>query len=206
MPAKTPTKSKKKARTTAGRRKPAARRSRPAARTRGPVLSGPGAARRPQALRHQSVPRALPILDDDDDVLMAHGAGGGAGFGRCGGRVLGSVLEQTICDRLGQAGVAHSHSPRHFEVSLQEKQVAAYAPMIVLRGRGREGKSVVVEASDNLADPILPKVVAFRRQYGQEYYVIFVAPDEVLDEVELATYDEACAATDINTLISRLAE
>ena len=49
-------------------------------------------------------------------------------------------------------------------------------------------------------------MVAFRRQYGQEYYVIFVAPDEVLDDIELATYDEACSATNINTLISRLAE
>ncbi len=165
------------------------------------------AARRPAApARPVYVPRAMPVMDDDDDVLMAHGAGGGAGFGRCGGRILGSTLEQVICDRLGQAGVAHSHAPRHFEVSLQEKQVAAYAPMIVLRGRGREGKSVVVECAEDTENPILGKVVAFRRQYGQEYYVIFVAPDDVLDEVELATYDEACTTTDVNTLISRLAE
>ena len=120
--------------------------------------------------------------------------------------MLGSTLEQRICDRLGQAGVAHSHAPRHFEVNLQEKQVAAYAPMVVLRGRGREGKSVVVEAAEDTKNPILAKIVAFRRQYGQEYYVIFVGPDEVLDDVPLATYDEACAETDINTLISRLAE
>jgi hypothetical protein len=181
MPAKTPTKSKKPKARAAARRKVVAKA--PPARAR-------EASSRTLARRPASVPRALPILDDDDDVLMAHGAGGGAGYGRCG----------------GQAGVAHSHSPRHFEVSLQEKQVAAYAPMIVLRGRGREGKSVVVEASDNHGDPMLAKIVAFRRQYGQEYYVIFVASDDVLEEVELATYDEACAATDINTLISRLAE
>lgn len=151
------------------------------------------------------VPRAMPAADDDD-VLMAHGAGGGAGFGRCGGRLLGSRLEQTLCDRLGQAGVAHSHSPRHYEVRLKEGQVAAYAPMIVLRGRGREGKSVVIEAADDAQSPILKKVVSFRGQYGQEFYVILVAQDDVLDEVELATYDEACSATNANTLISRLAE
>jgi len=141
---------------------------------------------------------------------MAHGAGGGVGYGRCGGRLLGSKLEQTICDRLGQAGVAHSHSPRHFEVRLDTEkgsgQVAAYAPMVVLRGRGREGKSVVIESAEDIESPILKKVVAFRSQYGQEFYVIFVAPDEVLDEVPLAAYDEACSAVNVNTLIGRLAE
>jgi hypothetical protein len=151
------------------------------------------------------IPRAMPVIDDDD-VLMAHGAGSGAGFGRCGGRMLGSQLEQTICDKLGNAGIAHSHSPRHFEVNLVEKQVAAYAPMVVLRGRGREGKSVVIESAEHANDPILKKVQAFRAQYGQEYYVTFIAPEEVLDEVALATYDEACAETDLNTLIARLAE
>jgi hypothetical protein len=151
------------------------------------------------------VPRAMPAIDDDD-VLMAHGAGGGYGYGRCGGRMLVSKLEQTICDRLGQSGVAHSHSPRHFEVKLENGQVGAYAPMVVLRGRGREGKSVVVEAADEADNPILKKIIAFRAQYGQEFYVIFVAPDEVLDEVPLLAYDEACAAVNVNTLIARLAE
>ncbi|MEQ1630785.1 MAG: hypothetical protein ABL997_00335 [Planctomycetota bacterium] len=152
------------------------------------------------------IPRAMPLFDDEDDVMGMHGAGYGAGFGRCGGRMLGSALEQNICDRLGHAGVAHSHSPRHFEVSLQEKQVAAYAPMIVLRGRGREGKSVVVESIEDVKNPIVSKIIAFRRQYGQEYYVILISPDEVLDVIELATYDEACATTDVSTLIARLAE
>lgn len=151
------------------------------------------------------VPRAMPAIDDDD-VLMAHGAGGGYGYGRCGGRMLVSKLEQTICDRLGQSGVAHSHSPRHFEVKLENGQVGAYAPMVVLRGRGREGKSVVIEAADEADNPILKKIIAFRAQYGQEFYVIFVAPDEVLDEVPLLAYDEACAAVNVNTLIARLAE
>ena len=145
-------------------------------------------------------------LVDDEDGLLATGAGLGAGYGRCGGRALGSRLEQTICDRLGQAGVAHSHTPRHFEVRLEEGQVAAYAPMVVLRGRGREGKSVVIESLEDHKAPVLRKILAFRAQYGQEFYVIFVAPDDVLDEVPLAAYDESCSATNVSTLIARLAE
>jgi len=150
------------------------------------------------------IPRGMAAVDDDD-VLMAHG-GGSHGYGRCGGRLLGSRLEQTLCDRLSNAGVAHSHSPRHFEVRVTDNQVAAYAPMLVLRGRGREGKSVVVEACEDATSPILKKISAFRAQYGQEFYVILVAPDEVLDDAPVSAYDESCSATSMSTLISRLAE
>ena len=102
--------------------------------------------------------------------------------------------------------MVHSHSPRHYEIRYGENQVAAYAPMIVLRGRGREGKSVVIEAIAEANAPILKKVISFRGQYGQEFYIIFVANDDVLDAVPLAAYDESCAETNVNTLIARLAE
>ena len=195
------------AKTAAGsKRKPrTAPRGEPA---RTPTAGGsrPAAARAPAptAKRQVFVPRAM-ASHDDDDVLMAHG-GGGAGFGRCGGRLLSSKIEQQLCNRLGIAGVVHSHSPRHYEVRFAEGLVAAYAPQIVLRGRGREGKSVVVEAIEEAQAPILRKIIAFREQYGQEFYVILVAADEILDEVPVAAYDESCSSTNVNTLIARLAE
>lgn len=163
------------------------------------------AAARSAATQVRTLPRILATIDDDDK-LMAIGAGGGRGFGRCGGRMLGSRLEQVLCDKLSQAGVAHSHAPRHFEVTLGEKQVGAYAPMVVLRGRGREGKSVVIEACEEREAPIMRKVVAFRAQYGPEFYVIMVAAEEVLDHVPLAAYDESCSTTSVHALVSRLAE
>jgi hypothetical protein len=154
--------------------------------------------------RASFVPRAVANLDDDD-VLMAHG-GGGTGFGRCGGRLLSSKLEQDLCNRLGMAGVVHSHSPRHYEIRFDDNKVAAYAPMIVLRGRGREGKGVVIEAVEETDAPILRKIVSFRGQYGQEFYVILVGTDEVLETAPFAAYDESCSAINVNTLIARLAE
>lgn len=157
-----------------------------------------------QAGRSVFLPRAVSGIDDDD-VLMARG-GGGEGFGRCGGRMLSNRLEQQLCSRLSIAGVVHSHSPRHYEIRYEDTKVAAYAPMIVLRGRGREGKGVVIEAIEDPTAPILRKIVAFRQQYGQEFYVILVASDDVLDDVPVAAYDESCSATNVNTLIARLAE
>lgn len=150
------------------------------------------------------VPRGL-ASNDEDDVLMAHGGGGG-GFGRCGGRLLSSNLEQQLCHKLGIAGVVHSHSPRHYEVRFAEGPVAAYAPMVVLRSRGREGKAVVIEAVEDPKSPMLRKIVAFRSQYGAEFYIILVATDEVLDEIPVAAYDESCSVINVNTLVARLAE
>lgn len=150
------------------------------------------------------VPRGL-TSNDELDVLMAHG-GGGSGFGRCGGRLLSGKLEQQLCQRLGIAGVVHSHSPRHYEVRFPDGQVAAYAPMVVLRSRGREGKTVVIEAIEDVNSPMLRKIVAFRGQYGAEFYIIVVATDEVLDEIPLATYDESCSVVNVSTLVARLAE
>src|SRR5262245_31224622 len=121
------------------------------------------------------LPRATTGFDEDD-VLLSGGGSRGAGFGRCGGRVLSSRIEQTVCDKLSRAGVTHSHSPRHFEVQLEDEAVAAYAPMVVLRGRGREGKTVVIEAAGEAHGLTLRKIAAFRRRLGPEFYVIFVAP------------------------------
>lgn len=163
-----------------------------------------------------TIPRATAGYDDDD-VLVSGGTIVGQGFGRCGGRVLASKIEQQLCMLLSRNGVTHSHSPRHFEVrykdlsdnlSKQEiaKNIAAYAPMIVLRGRGREGKVVVIEASTEAETAVMPKIQAFRRQYGIEFYVIFVAPEEVLDQIPFEAYDESCTTNDVGTLINRLAD
>lgn len=169
----------------------------------------PPAARKskPSTAKERSIflPRAIASVDDDDP-LMAHGGGGG-GFGRCGGRLLSNRLEQQLCNRLGIAGVVHSHSPRHYEIRFEDSNmVAAYAPMIVLRGRGREGKGVVIEAVEDPKAPILKKITAFRQQYGQEFYVILVADEDSLDEIPLSAYDESCSSNSVHTLISRLAE
>jgi hypothetical protein len=84
--------------------------------------------------------------------------------------------------------------------------LAAYAPTMVLRGRGREGKTVVVESAERAGEENLKKIRAFRSQYGLEFYLCFVAPEDVLDGVAFDTYDEAVATTDVHTLVSRLAD
>ena len=151
------------------------------------------------------IPRAVSGFDDDD-VLLSGGSIRGQGFGRCGGRVLGSRLEQQVCDLLSRQGITHSHSPRHFEVHFADESVAAYAPMIVLRGRGRGGKTVVIESAEELDEGVLTKIRAFREKYGSDFYLIFVAPEEIVDLIPRDAYDEHSTTTDVETLINRLAD
>jgi hypothetical protein len=175
-----------------------------AVKTRTPARSRK--TKRPPAQKPtRAVPRATSWIDEDD-VLLSGGTVPGAGFGRCGGRVLSTQIEQILCDKLSRAGITHSHAPRHFEVRLDGEELAAYAPMVVLRGRGREGKTVVIEAAAELDGLILNKIRAFRRKLGIEFYIVFVAPEDVLDEIPLSAYDESCTLTDVDTLVSRLAD
>jgi hypothetical protein len=152
-----------------------------------------------------TVARALMAFDDDD-VLPSGGSGVGIGFGRCGGRMLSSKVERQLCDLLSREGVAHSHSPRHFEIKLADDTMAAYAPMIVVRGRGREGKTIVIEALDQIEPALLEKVRAFRKHYGLEFYVSFVGSEELLDEVPVDAYDESTVVQNVSALVSRLAD
>ncbi len=127
-------------------------------------------------------------------------------LGHCGGRLIRSELEAEICEILNDLGVAHAHTPRHFEVHLEDGKVAAYSPDIVVRGRGREGKTVVFEAIKNHRDPDIPKVAAFRRQYGQEFYVILVGKEDHLDRVPAESFDEACPREGLQVYLHRMAD
>jgi hypothetical protein len=151
------------------------------------------------------VSRAMMAFDDDD-VLPSGGSAQGIGYGRCGGRMLSSKIERILCDLLSREGVTHSHHPRHFEVQMEAGSMAAYAPMIVVRGRGREGKTIVIESVDTIDANLLDKVRAFRRQYGLEFYVSFVASEDILDDIPVDAYDESTEVQNAAALVSRMAD
>jgi len=216
-----PSTTKKKAGATPARTTPAKPAKKPAAaktaRPAAPAVKASvkpavkAASKRPAPASERTFVPQRPIARammafDEDDVLPSGGSGVGMGFGRCGGRMLSSEVERKLCDLLSREGVAHSHSPRHFEVRLQDDTMAAYAPMIVVRGRGREGKTIVIEALDEIDPGLLEKVRAFRKLYGLEFYVSFVASEDVLDRVPVDAYDESTDVQNAAALVSRLAD
>ena len=52
----------------------------------------------------------------------------------------------------------------------------------------------------------LRKIVAFRKHYGIEFYLIMIGKEEVLDEVPLDAFDESCTLVDLPTLVGRLSD
>jgi hypothetical protein len=127
-------------------------------------------------------------------------------LGRCGGREIRSPLERRVCQALSQAGVAHSHAPRRFEVTIQGDRMAAYSPCIVLRGRGREGKTTVIECMGALDSTYAQKVESFHKAYEAEFYVILVASLAVLEDLPPTAYDEGILPSEIESLIGRIAD
>ncbi len=130
----------------------------------------------------------------------------GRSYGRCGGRPMQSLMEQRLCDRLSRQGVAHSHAPRRYEVRIDGGKVAAYSPCIVLRGRGREGKTAIIEVLAEWDAQHVGKMQAFRQLYETEFYVILVAPGHVLDRVPPSAFDESVLPSEVGSLVARLAE
>ncbi len=127
-------------------------------------------------------------------------------YGRCGGRPLLSELEQRVCQCLSKHGLAHSHAPRRFEVKLEDEKVAAYSPTMVLRGRGREGKTMVIEVLPTLNETQIKKIKAFRKLFDAEFFVTLVAPGPVLDEIFEKISDDEVLPSSIESLIARMAE
>ena len=68
------------------------------------------------------------------------------------------------------------------------------------------GKTVVLEGMETVDECLVKKIQSFRSQYSGEFYVIFTAPEETLEEIPLSSYDESCTTNNLNTLINRLAE
>ncbi|MFQ5506657.1 MAG: hypothetical protein ACE5F1_17950 [Planctomycetota bacterium] len=130
----------------------------------------------------------------------------GKTYGRCGGRPLHSPLEHRVCDRLSRLGIAHSHSPRRYEIRIARDKVAAYSPCIVLRGRGREGKTAMIQVVSSMDETMIKKIEAFRSLYNAEFYVMLVAPGSILNRIPPSCYDEALLPTEFDSLAMRLAE
>lgn len=130
----------------------------------------------------------------------------GVSYGRCGGRPRKSPMEKRICEQISKLGLAHSHAPRRFEVKIDSKRMAAYSPCIALRGRGREGKTTILEVLAVWDDTHIQKIRAFRAIYKAEFFVIFVAPGSIVDRLAPDAYDEVVLPSELHNLITRLSE
>ena len=144
------------------------------------------------------------IGESEEDYFVVPKAG--ETFGRCGGREITSKMEKRVCDKLSEAGVAHCHRPRRYEVKVDDKIIAAYSPCIALRGRGREGKTAILEVLAEADMAHVKKLQAFRKLYEAEFYVTLVAPGHVLDEVARDCFDESVLPSELGSLVARLAE
>ena len=84
--------------------------------------------------------------------------------------------------------------------------MAAYSPCMVLRGRGREGKTTEIECMGALDDVHAQKIGSFHKAYEAEFYVILVASLAVLEELPTSTYDEGILPSELESLIGRIAD
>lgn len=93
------------------------------------------------------------------------------------GHQVRTLTERFLCDWLTGQGIAHQHSSDVFIVrSVANGSPELFAPDIILNKKTRDGKSIIIEALHSFSPKQggLKALVAFRKQYGEQYHVIAV--------------------------------
>ncbi len=93
------------------------------------------------------------------------------------GHQVRTLTERFLCDWLTGQGIAHQHASDVFIVrSAANGSPELFAPDIILNKKTRDGKSIIIEALHSFSPKQggLKALVAFRKQYSEQYHVIAV--------------------------------
>ena len=125
-------------------------------------------------------------------------------LGWCGGRSIKSHLEREICDLLSVKGIPHFHRPRRFQVKLKEGFVGAYSPTIIIRGKGREGKTLVIEAIEKVSQLQLKKIASFREIFSQDFFLVVITSLRCQETLPNDLADDYVLRKDLQEFIDRI--
>lgn len=93
------------------------------------------------------------------------------------GHLVRTLTERFLCDWLTKQGIAHQHASEVFIVrNIASGSPELFAPDIILNRKTRGGKVIIIEALHSFSPKQggLRALVAFRKQYGDQYHVIAV--------------------------------
>jgi|GEM_PF-5623929 len=125
-------------------------------------------------------------------------------LGWCGGRSIKSSLEREICDLLSTKGIPHFHRPRRFQVALNKNYVGAYSPTIIIRGKGREGKTLVIEAIEELKPLQIKKIASFREIFSQDFFLVVITNEKCIKGLPTDIADDFFIKKDLQEFIERI--
>jgi hypothetical protein len=125
-------------------------------------------------------------------------------LGWCGGRSIKTILERQICDLLSSKGIPHFHRPRRFQVTLEDNFVGAYSPTIIIRGKGREGKTLVIEAIEKLSTLQLKKIASFRESFKQDFFLTVISTSSCYEALPENLADHFVRDKDLQEYIERI--
>jgi hypothetical protein len=102
---------------------------------------------------------------------------------------------------MGRQGVDHQHRSLRFRVQDEHGGTSRYEPAIVAR---RGAILFLVEPLRSLQAAAVGRLSRFLEQHSPEIVLVVVTPDTIGDRVPHEAYDEIYAATDIETMTTRI--
>ena len=125
-------------------------------------------------------------------------------LGWCGGRSLQTSLEKEVCNHLSLKGIPHFHRPRRFQVTLENDLVGAYSPAIIIRGKGREGKTLVIEVIESISNLHLKKISSFRKLFTQDFFLTVITTKKCFRNLPEGLADQIIHEKDLLEFIERI--
>ena len=115
-----------------------------------------------------------------------------AGFESAAGHNVRSTMEAAVCDWLMKNSIAHRHMSEVFTVRIgPAKTPTVYAPDILLHDKDKKGRTIIIEPFDAYTPRVgSTRIIAsFRKDMGENYYVIVVAKKGQMTKVFKEAYD-----------------
>jgi len=117
------------------------------------------------------------------------------------GHACRSELETAVCAEMGRQGVDHEHRSLRFRVQDEHGGISRYEPAIVAR---RGSILFVVEPLPSLQAAAVERLSRFLEQHSPEIVHVVVTQDAIRNRVPQQAYDEIYAASEIETLTTRI--
>jgi hypothetical protein len=121
-------------------------------------------------------------------------------FESTAGHHVRTLTERQLCDWLERHEIPHQHANEVFIVrAAANGSPALFVPDVVLVKKTHDGKTIIIESLHSFAPKRggLKTLSAFRKQYGENFFVIVVAKKAMLDGVPRSIAD---ARVDLESL------
>jgi hypothetical protein len=123
------------------------------------------------------------------------------------GHTVRTITERYICDWLTTRGTAHQHASEVYIVKAAANgSPALFVPDIVLKQRTKDGRTIIIESMHSFSPKRggLKTLLAFRKQYHAQFFMILVGKKSILETIPKGIADARVEMENLDLLAKKI--